>query len=176
MYWIRTDFLYDADCATMVAGREALLGRMGRCEADVMAKLIRFVALPTGEKARIVEAACYLLAVRMVFGLLPLRQALWVFGITQSQTVQGRISATEAQLIGRAIERAAKHVPFRAVCLQQAFAALLMLRRRGLMATVQLGLLRQGDELKAHAWSHCGEVPVTGVARADGFAPVAAFG
>jgi len=141
-----------------------------------MTKLARFVALPAGEKGRTVEAACYLLAVRLVFGLLPLPRALWVFGITSSQTGRGRISATEAERIGRAIERAAKHVPFRAACLQQAFAALLMLRRRGLVATVQLGLLRQGDELKAHAWSHCGEVPVTGVARADGFAPVAAFG
>jgi hypothetical protein len=142
----------------------------------MIAKLARFVALPAGEKFRTVEAAFYLLAVRLAFGLLPLPRALQIFGITQSRTGRGRISATEAELIGRAIGRAARHVPFRAVCLQQAFAALLMLRRRGLVATVQLGLMREGDELKAHAWSHCGEVPVTGVDRADGFEPVAAFG
>jgi hypothetical protein len=141
----------------------------------VIAKLGRFVALPAGEKDRTVEAAFYLLAVRLAFGLLPLPRALQIFRIARSRTGRGRISATEAELIGRAIGRAARHVPFRAVCLQQAFAALLMLRRRGLVATVQLGLMREGDELKAHAWSHCGEVPVTGVARADGFAPIAAF-
>ena len=55
--------------------------------------------------------------------------------------------------------RAARHVPFRAVCLQQAFAALLMLRRRHL----------------PHAWSYCGQVGVTGVAAAEGFVAVAAF-
>jgi hypothetical protein len=141
-----------------------------------MAKLARFAALPADEKGRTIEAACYLLAVRLAFGLLPLPRALRIFGIAQSQASRGRIAAPEAERIGRAIARAARHVPFRAVCLQQAFAALLMLRRRGLEATVQLGLMRQGDELKAHAWSHCGEVPVTGVARADGFAPIAAFG
>jgi hypothetical protein len=141
----------------------------------LISKLAKFVALPMGEKGRTVEAACYLLAVRLAFGLLPLQRALQLFGIVRSETGSGRISAPEADLIGRAIARAARNVPFRAVCLQQAFAALLMLRRRGLPATVQLGLLREGDELKAHAWSLCGEVPVTGVVQAKGFTPIAAF-
>jgi hypothetical protein len=140
-----------------------------------MAKLARFVALPIREKGRTLEAACYLLVVRLAFGLLPLPRALRLFGIVQSETGHGRTAAAEAELIGRAIGRAARHVPFRAVCLQQAFAALLMLRRRGLPATVQLGLLREGSELRAHAWSHCGEVPVTGIAHAKGFTPIAAF-
>jgi hypothetical protein len=140
-----------------------------------MAKLRRFAALPMAEQGRTVEAACYLLLVRLVFGLLPLPRALQFFGIAQSETGHGRIATAEAELIGRAIGRAARHVPFRAVCLQQAFAALLMLRRRGLAATVHLGLIREDNELKAHAWSHCGEVPVTGIAAARGFTPIAAF-
>ena len=140
-----------------------------------MAKLRRFAALPMVEKSRTLEAAFYLLLVRLAFGLLPLPRALRLFGIAQSETGHGRIAAAEAELIGRAIERAARHVPFRAVCLQQAFAALLMLRRRGLAATVHLGLIREDSELKAHAWSCCGEVPVTGFAAARGFAPIAAF-
>jgi hypothetical protein len=141
----------------------------------MMAKLARFAALPAAEQGLAVEAAFYLLAVRVVFGLLPLRRALRVFGIAASDAGRGGASAPQAELIGRAIERAARHVPFRAVCLQQAFAALLMLRRRGLRATVQLGLIREGNELKAHAWSLSGDLPVTGVARAEGFAAVAAF-
>jgi hypothetical protein len=46
-----------------------------------------------------------------------------------------------------------------------------------LAATVHLGLAREdgSDDLKAHAWSRCGEVPVTGVAQAREFVPVAAF-
>ena len=67
--------------------------------------------------------------------------------------------------------------PFRAACLQQAFAALLMLRRRDLAATVHLGLARDasGTGLEAHAWSRNGEVPVTGAAVARRFASVATF-
>jgi Transglutaminase-like superfamily len=143
----------------------------------VIAAISRFFALPRGERGRTVEAALYLLAVRLVFGLLPFRHALRLFGIAPGETCAGRIAAPEAQEVSRAIVRAARHVPFRAVCLQQAFAALLMLRRRGLAATVHLGLAREDglDVLKAHAWSRCGEVPVTGVAVAGGFVRVAAF-
>jgi hypothetical protein len=142
-----------------------------------MAKLARFAALPMGDKSRTVEASFYLLIVRLAFGLLPLRRALQLFGIVQSGIGPGRISVAEAELIGHAIGRAARHVPFRAVCLQQAFAALLMLRRRGLAATVHLGLMREDGAagLQAHAWSLSGATPVTGVAAARGFTPIAAF-
>jgi len=141
------------------------------------AALARFCALAPAEQARTLEAALCLLAVRAVFGLVPLPRALRLFGIAHGDGGAGRIAATEAQEVGRAIARAARHVPFRAVCLQQAFAALLMLRRRGLAASVHLGLAREdgSDDLKAHAWSRCGEVAVTGVPQARGFVQVAAF-
>ena len=135
----------------------------------------RFLAVPASERRRTCEAALLLLTVRVALALLPLPRALRLFGIAQGAVGSGRIDSNQAVLVGRAIARAACHVPFRAVCLQQAFAAMLMLRRRGLAATVHFGLLREGSELKAHAWSRCGEVPVTGVAAARGFTPIAAF-
>ena len=139
--------------------------------------LIRFFALSRVEQARTVEAALCLFAVRTAFGMLPFPLALRLFGIVRGEAGAGRIAAPVACDVSRAIARAARHVPFRAVCLQQSFAALLMLRRRGLAATVHLGLAREdgSQALKAHAWSHCGEVPVTGVPAAPDFAPVAVF-
>lgn len=137
----------------------------------------RYLALPAGEQARAVEAALCLLVVRAAFALLPLPRALRLFGIGRRAPGAGRIAASEAHAVGRAIARAARYVPFRAVCLQQAFAASLMLRRRGLAATVHLGVARRDDAggLQAHAWSQCGDVPVTGAAAARSFAPVAKF-
>jgi hypothetical protein len=138
--------------------------------------LRRFLTLPRSEQGRTLEAAMCLLVVRLVLALLPLPQALRLFGIVQGGAGAGRQEAQEAQDIGRAIARAARNVPFRAVCLQQAFTALLMLRRRGLAATVHLGLAREGARhLTAHAWSRSGNMPVTGEAHADGFVQVAAF-
>ena len=147
----------------------------------MIAALARFFALPGREQRSTCEAALLLLVVRVALALLPLPRALRLFGIAQAATRSGQVDPNhvdpnQAAFIGQAVARAARHVPFRAVCLQQAFAALLMLRRRGLTGTVHFGLLREGSELKAHAWSRCGDVPVTGVAAARGFAPVAVFG
>ena len=141
-----------------------------------MARLARFLALRRSERRRTVEAALWLLLVRLVLGVLPFRSALRLLRIKPGEAAEGPVDASEAREVGRAVERAARHVPFRAVCLQQAFAALLMMRRRGLAASVRLGLARdERGELKAHAWSHCGELPVTGVAAARGFVAVAGF-
>jgi hypothetical protein len=76
-----------------------------------------------------------------------------------------------------AIARAASWALFRAVCLQQAFAAALTLRRRGLAATVHLGVALEapGAYLTAHVWSRCGDIPVSGEAVAADFTAVAAF-
>jgi hypothetical protein len=137
--------------------------------------LARFFALPGEERRRTCEAALFLLAVRIALAMLPLPRALRLFGLAQRTMKGDRVDAEQATVIGRAIARAARHVPFRAVCLQQAFAAPLMLRRRGLAGSVHFGLHRDGGELRAHAWSRCGALPVTGVAAAHGFATVAEF-
>lgn len=140
------------------------------------AALLRFVALPLREQARTVEAALCLLAVRAALALLPLPSVLRLFRIIQGEASTGRIADPAAAAVGRAIARAARNVPFRAVCLQQAFAALLMLRRRGLGATIHLGVARADTGgLRAHAWSRCGDIPVTGFAAAPAFVSVAAF-
>src|SRR5262249_13221344 len=117
-------------------------GGAGRREAHVIAQLARFLALPAAERGRTLEATFDLLVVRASLGLLPLPRALRLFGIVRGEAGSGRDAPAEAQAVGRAVARAARHVPFRAACLQQAFAALLMLRRRGLRATVHLGLAR----------------------------------
>lgn len=131
--------------------------------------------LPALERGPTCEAVLLLLIVRVALALLPLGAVLRLFRIHQGAAAAGRIDRHAADVIARAIARTSRHVPFRAVCLQQAFAALLMLRRRGLAATVHLGVLREGVELNAHAWTECGDVPVTGVSVAQGFTPVAVF-
>jgi hypothetical protein len=141
-----------------------------------MSLLRRFLALPPPGRRCTLEAALYLLAVRVVFDFFPLPRALRLLRIVQGGRTANPVLATQADEVRRSIARAARHVPFRAACLQQAFAALLMLRRRGLSATVRLGLAKdRHGVLKAHAWSRCGEMPVTGVDAAEGFTAVAAF-
>lgn len=68
-----------------------------------------------------------------------------------------------ATKVGWAVTRAARHVPFGAVCLPQAMAAKAMLARRGIASTMHFGTMR-GDalSLSAHAWLDAAGVEVTG--------------
>ena len=141
-----------------------------------MAAILRFFVLPAREKSQTIEAALTLFGVRVLLGVLPFRLAVRLLRFTPGKAGGGgRVVAAEADAIGRAIARAARHVPFRAVCLQQAFAALLMLRRRGLAATLHLGVAREPDALSAHAWCRCGAVPVTGAEGTNRYVQVAVF-
>lgn len=143
-----------------------------------MGWLARIIELPMDERVRTVEAALCLFTIRLLFAALPFACALRALRIVAGQAAASDATArVEAVRVARAIRRAARHVPFRAACLQQAFAAVLMLRHRGVPATVRLGLAREASlaTLRAHAWSCCGETPVTGVELAQDFVPIASF-
>jgi hypothetical protein len=142
-----------------------------------MSVLFRFLVLKPPEQGRIVEAVLCLLAARLALALLPFPRALRWLRVAEGEACSGRVDADKAHEFGRAIAIAARHVPFRAVCLEQAFAALLMLRRHGLAGTVHLGLARGAGvhSIAAHAWCRCGEMPVTGADAAQAFVSVAVF-
>jgi hypothetical protein len=73
------------------------------------------------------------------------------------------ITLTEVRRISWAIAAAAKRVPWRSDCLLQAMAAHRWLRRKGLQAAVFVGVRRDDQgQLIAHAWSHHGELTITG--------------
>lgn len=137
----------------------------------------RIFRLPSRERLCLIEAILSLLATRLAFGVLSFRHALGLLHIAQSDIGSGRVSAAEALEVRRAIAGSARHVPFRAVCLHQACAAMLMLRRRGLSVTIHFGLARDPNTgaLIAHAWSLCGTIPVTGGEAVRGFVTIAIF-
>ena len=65
--------------------------------------------------------------------------------------------------VGWAVTRAARHVPFGAVCLPQAMAAKAMLTRRGISSVMHFGTRRgEAISLDAHAWLDAAGVEVTG--------------
>ena len=81
-----------------------------------------------------------------------------------------------AQQIGWAVTRAARHVPFKAVCLPQAMAAQFMLRRRGVTSVMHFGAARGREKpLDAHAWLEAAGVEVTGYPVDRRFAEIACF-
>ncbi|MFT7880346.1 MAG: lasso peptide biosynthesis B2 protein [Sulfurimonas sp.] len=130
-------------------------------------RIRRFFALRGEEKELFVEAY-------VTLGLM--RAALLLFSFKRlTRSLKQRKSADEmmpldeekrqgAMVVGRAITKAAAHTPWESACLVQALAAQRMLQKRGIPGVFYLGAMRekQDGELKAHAWSQCGDMILTG--------------
>jgi hypothetical protein len=148
-------------------------------------KLRRFGEIGARRRALVVEAALWLLAARIALIAVPfprLARRLGAFVPPTDERVARAArhgSAEHAQLaeeIGWATVRAARHVPFRAVCLPQAMAARIMLRRRGIASVLHFGAAKGAHKpIDAHAWLDAAGVEVTGYPVAAQFAEIACF-
>lgn len=81
--------------------------------------------------------------------------------------------------VRRAVRRAARNVPWRALCFEQGLAVQAMLKRRGLSTTLHYGVARgssaEGRDLKAHVWVTSGDHMVIGGEVAPQFVELARF-
>jgi hypothetical protein len=81
-----------------------------------------------------------------------------------------------AQDVSWAVTRAARYVPFRAVCLPQAMAARVMLKRRGVGSVMHFGAaMGLAKPIDTHAWLDAAGVEVTGYPVAKHLAEIACF-
>ena len=70
-----------------------------------------------------------------------------------------------ARKVGQAITRAAAYTPWESACLVQSLTAQKMLQKRGIPGFFYLGAMKDEESeenMKAHAWSECGEMIITG--------------
>lgn len=147
--------------------------------------LRRFAQVDGRRRTLAVEAMLYLAAARLGLAVLPFPRLARRFGTaTPPQDARTMAAATPASIqdaqvaqdIGWAVTRAARYLPFRAVCLPQAMAARMMLRRRGIASIMHFGTARGGDRsIAAHAWLDAAGVEVTGYPVPKQFAEVACF-
>jgi Transglutaminase-like superfamily len=154
------------------------LGRVGW-------KLRRFGEIGGRRRALVVEAALWLLAARIALLAVPfprLARRLGVFvpptdeRVTRACRDFSQADARLAEEIGWATVRAARHVPFKAVCLPQAMAARIMLRRRGVASVLHFGAAKGKERpIDAHAWLDAAGVEVTGYPVAAQFSEIACF-
>jgi Transglutaminase-like superfamily len=146
---------------------------------------MRLVRIDSDRRALLAEAtACLLIArVALMFVSFPhLARRLGTFvppGDARTIAMQSPAmpdDARQAETIGWAVTRAARYVPFNAVCLPQAMAARFMLSRRGIKSVMHFGAAKGTDKsFDAHAWLDAAGVEVTGFPAADDFAEIACF-
>lgn len=128
-------------------------------------------------RLRVLEALVLVLVGRGLRRWVPMRRWSRVLGPTAPPTaepVPGTPQGAE-EAVAAAVGSASRRVG--ANCLEQAFAASLMLRRRGDHGVVVIGLDRADPSAAPHAWlvGSSGRVVVGGETR-DRFVPVSQFG
>ena len=147
--------------------------------------LRRLWRIPSGRRLLLVEAVVTLGIARLAVRVVPFpRIARWLGTVVSSHDVRvpgvaaarTRSDAEAATAIRWAICCAARHVPFRAVCLPQALAAHAMLRRRGVRSVMHFGgVIGGGPAVEAHAWLDAAGVKVTGYPIPSDIAEIACF-
>lgn len=136
----------------------------------------KFRALPARDRALALEAACLLALASLLLVLLPFRHiARWLGNLNGE--MEAETDPAVASAIGRAVERAARHLPWQPLCLPQALAARSMLQRRAIPSTLHFGMRLEGDDrtMRAHAWVTTGATGVVGVPAAGDFTVLARY-
>lgn len=127
-----------------------------------------FVRLGLRDQVRFTAAWFLLGFSRLLIILLPFTVVRRLLGENQAQpgSHPSPDLSTDDQYraghIGRIVEAAAAHAPWRSDCYPQALTARTFLALRGIPHVVSFGVRRDGDALLAHAWVHAGGITVTG--------------
>ena len=143
-----------------------------------MNKIRKFLALDATAKRTFLEAIAYLVLTSVLVKLFPFRWIAPYIGehMEESVATLDTRSAGLARLIKQSIRWGSIALPWRPLCLPQAIAAKLMLRRAGIGSTLYMGVKTQTtDNLRAHAWLRVGQITVTGEREKLEFVMVARF-
>jgi hypothetical protein len=153
-------------------------------------RLVRFAQVGHHRRAVLIEAVAWLLVARLSLILVSFPRLARRLGTLvapadaralQTESDNKQDQARVAEEVSWAVTRAARHVPFNAVCLPQAMAARIMLKRRGVDSVLHFGARIGQDKIgsdkpiDAHAWLDAAGVEVTGYPVANKFAEIACF-
>jgi hypothetical protein len=132
-----------------------------------------FFRLTPAEKYMILEACCYVGVTRVISRVVPFR---WIAKVLVRPVGSRNGRSTEdlvtARRVGWAVSAVSRTRVLHAVCLGQAIAAHLMLKRRGIRSDLFLGVAHEGSQMIAHAWVTSGDFIVTGAGGHERFAVV----
>ncbi|NQT91410.1 MAG: lasso peptide biosynthesis B2 protein [Lentisphaerae bacterium] len=143
-----------------------------------MRALLKFFRLPFRRQILCLEAVARLATYRVAVLVLPFKR-LWAwFGLTPVSNDEADPSACTdlAREIGWTVRACAPHVPWECKCLVKAVTGYAMLRRRGIRATVHMGLAKDEEAgLRAHAWLVCGNAGLIGSRESQNFTTISLF-
>lgn len=131
-----------------------------------MSKLSAFLALDWRYRILVIESFALLGISRIAVLALPFRWIASRLGTHMAETsIESDLSLEEVQALKRvtwAVRRIRHYTPWNSNCLAQALAAKTMLARRGINSTIYFGVMKNKEEMLAHAWLRSGKVIVIG--------------
>ncbi|MCI0435345.1 MAG: lasso peptide biosynthesis B2 protein [Gemmatimonadetes bacterium] len=141
-----------------------------------MKRLERLARLPPRDWLLLIEATLVLGIASAAVRLLTFPRVARRLGEFRKESPEGeaRAAVTAARRIRWAVFAASRRLPWKPLCLPQAIAAKIMLRRRGIASTLYLGVDRK-DGFEAHAWVRVGRTIVTGGASHASYVVVSSF-
>jgi hypothetical protein len=122
--------------------------------------------------ARVAEAATVLSMAALMVALLPFRRVIRTAAWRGAAKPRGDTAIASDQAT-TAIDRAARRLPLRLVCIQRSLALQWMLRRRGHSAQLHYGVHSKEDRISAHVWVSLAGRILVGEADAGNYACVA---
>ena len=152
---------------------------------STLRKIRTFAATGWPRQTLVAEACAAMLTARVRLAVRPFRYVAPSLGeftrpddprAAERAAYAGEAAAAAARRVRWAIGAAAPFMPFRAVCLQRAMAAQVMLRRRGIASVMHFGAPPEGERpIDAHAWLDAAGVKVTGYPLPPGMQEIACF-
>jgi hypothetical protein len=127
-----------------------------------MKAVSRFLQSDAQNRKLLLEAVYFLGRARLMMRLMSFRRLRDVLADDRAESSRSD-DPNRIRNMGKAIERASRHLPWKCACMTQAIAGKMMLRRRGLPGKILIGIDKpEKDSLDSHAWLMCGDVFVTG--------------
>jgi hypothetical protein len=145
-------------------------------------KIRKFTALSTEEKKLFLEAYMMLGVMRAAILTVSFKRLTRSLEHYTQQSDLETLTQTQQEraiIIGQAIMRAAAYTPWESACLVQSLTAQKMLQKRGIAGVFYLGAMKDEEskeKMKAHSWTQCGDVIITGRKGHEEFTVLSVFG
>ena len=125
--------------------------------------------LPVSESARLASVWLVLCGAELSLRLWPLQRLIEMFERRSAPHGAERFPATLLPTLTARLELIDRHHLFRPSCLRKAIALMWLLHRRGMAATLRIGVVKDGGALRAHAWVDLNDEPYVSVFKDEGY-------
>ena len=141
----------------------------------MMTLAVQLRGLSWTERRLVAEATMALALAALAIAVLPFRLVASLARPCAQDQARVHDQEHTIRAVRWAVLACSRRVPWRAKCLEQAFAAQWMLRRRSVHAVIHYGIANGTDGLAAHAWVRATPFDVVGCENADEFTELARF-